>query len=299
MDFQSLCDDYGIQYWTSGWKFCTRGWIQVECPFCEGSTGPHLGFNTFKHFFKCWRCGWHSTPKVLVTLIGGSYADLEGIRARYRVKGSLVLSDLPGRTDTLCQLPKGHTKLKKPHRKFLKGRGFADPKELAATWGLRATGEFGDYKFRIIAPVFFEGKLATFQGRDWTNKQELKYKACRKDGEAIEHQSLLYGWSQLPSLRKAIVCEGIIDVWKIGPGAVGTWGIDFSQSQVRLLSNIDERFILFDSGESQAWKQAKKLARVLRKYPGRTVLVDLETGGDPGDLSEESARKVRQELLGY
>lgn len=60
--------------------------------------------------------------------------------------------------------------------KYLEGRRF-DPKMLQDEWNVLATGPGAiikvnnktiDYSYRVIAPVYYEGKMVSFQGRDWS-----------------------------------------------------------------------------------------------------------------------------------
>ncbi len=41
-----------------------------------------------------------------------------------------------------------------------------DPNYLVSEWGLLSTGVLGEFKFRILAPVYFKGQLVSYQCRD-------------------------------------------------------------------------------------------------------------------------------------
>ena len=74
--------------------------------------------------------------------------------------------------------------------------------------------------------------------------------------------------------------EGIFDVWKIGPGAVATFGIEVSSSQVRLLSKFEEVFVLFDN-EPQALKNARKLRDDLLTLGSDSYVIKIPNMTDP------------------
>ena len=57
MNIIQLFEDYKIPYFTEGYKYCRPGWVNIDCPFCIGSPGPHLGYNLSGNYFNCWRCG--------------------------------------------------------------------------------------------------------------------------------------------------------------------------------------------------------------------------------------------------
>jgi hypothetical protein len=77
---------------------------------------------------------------------------------------------------------------------------------------------------------------------------------------------------------------------------VATFGSAFTMPQVNLLVNRwKNRIVLFDP---DAINQAKKLANLLSGFPGKTVLANLETYKDPGELSVENAREIMKKLKG-
>jgi len=294
MNFENLCDDLGIETWTRGWKFCTKGWVQVECPFCTGSAGPHLGWNLDHNFFNCWRCGWHSTPHTLTCLTGLGYDEVRLAIARHAGRPTR-LREIVEEPNKACALPPGATELTQTHTQYLVSRNCDS--SVADTWGLKACGPFGRYKFRIIAPIYYNGRLVSYQGRDHTNNSGLKYKACAQEDEAIDHQKLLYGYDLVPSKKCVIVVEGIIDAWRIGPGCVATFGMDWCLSQAKLLKTFKRRLIMYD-GEKEAQRQACKLAKTLSMYGGVTEVIEPTYGTDPAQLSDKEVRALRMDAFG-
>ena len=185
------------------------------------------------------------------------------------------------------------------HRKYILSRGYS-PKKIQKVWGqLYGTGFYGAYKYRLIIPIIFNGKLISYQGRDITGKQELRYKNCPKPQEVKHIKDVVYGYDQAYGGDSVVVCEGVMDVWRLGPGSVATFGIDYTRKQVMLIGrSFKNRFIFYDSADRQALVQANKLAESLSIYPGKIEVIKCTESDDPGELSDSSAKKIMKELLG-
>jgi len=185
---------------------------------------------------------------------------------------------------------------------YLNKRGF-DWDRLIKEYGVLGTtpssqldngeGKIIPYSYRILTPIFWQSKQVTFQCRDYTDKQILKYMACPKLREIIHHKHIIY---PQPKTRKGIIVEGTFDVWKLGKGSHAVLGIEYTREQVRIIANaFDEVMILFDP-EPQATVQANKLKQeLLFRGVKAHVYTDLDT--DPGDLSEDDAKHLVNELI--
>jgi DNA primase len=178
------------------------------------------------------------------------------------------------------------------HRRYCEARGF-DPDYLAEVWKVCATGPIGDYKFRLIAPIYHGDELVSYQGRDVTGKSDLRYKACPKEREVMDHHDTLYG---LHLIRRdvCLVVEGITDAWRLGPGACATFGIKFRPPQVALLTRMKRVFVLYDS-EVQAQAQARQLGANLAALGVDVELLTL-SDGDPAEMSQGEANTLMREL---
>jgi DNA primase len=196
---------------------------------------------------------------------------------------------------TKVELPKGCGPLKKMHMDYLRGRNY-DPHQLVREWGLQGTGHLGDYKFRIIAPIYVDGRLVSYQGRDITGKSSLPYMACRKADEVIHHQHTVYGLDQTVGDSVAIV-EGVTDVWRLGPGAVSVFGIEFTPPQIDLISDRFKRItILFDE-DPQAVEQTNLLVKKLKPLKIEVIHMVLDGVNDPAELSPEDAKRLMWEII--
>jgi len=301
--------DYGIETAPEGHKHCIDGWVNITCPHCTGSEGYHLGFNIGGAYYSCWRCGTHSINYTLAKLLQVHPKQAKQIGKEYKVfrKNAGGINNLSIDVkigQKKFKYPSGVYELSKPHRRYLKKRHF-DPDQLVKDWGLLGTsptsglkskeGGFIFYKFRILVPIIWEDQIVTYQCRDYTDRQALKYMACPQEREIIHHKHILYGHPDLWEKRIGIVVEGVFDVWRLGRSACATLGVGFTSEQVKTLARLfDKIFIVFDP-EKQANLQAKKLQEELQfRGVESYVYTDLET--DPGAMSNDDARYLLKEL---
>jgi hypothetical protein len=294
LDFDKFAADHSIEIATEGHKHCRPGWAQIECPLCSGNPGYHLGYNYAGDYFNCWRCGFHGTAEIIRALLSSSWH-----RARALVKEYDVLAvDRPEAVEIElareCVLPSGSRPLPDLHKSYLRRRNF-DPEHLVSEWGLVGTGPVGGYKFRIIAPIYIGGVLVSYQGRDVTGKQSPPYKACPQKQEVMRHQNVLYGIDKVPGSKVAIV-EGITDAWRLGAGAVATFGIDFTTKQLRLLAEFETAFVIFDPADPQARSQAEKLAMSLALLDVTSYVLDIDAD-DPALLTPKEAKILMEDLF--
>jgi ribosomal protein L44E len=289
--------DYNVPYITEGTKHCQEGWIQTVCPFCTGNPGHHLGFDIQGNFYNCWRCGWHSTEEVIQALAGVSFKEAKDIKREYKLRAS-DKSKLYSKQDKpkgKFKLPYGCGPLQKQHKRYLEKRLF-DPDKIESLYGIMGTGPLGKYNYRIIAPIFFNERLVSYQGRDITDKSDMKYKACPKDVEIIFHKHLVYAIDLVPG-DSGVVVEGITDVWRLGPGAVATFGIKFTNSQIKLLASRFKRlFFFYDPGDPQAIVQAEKLAYAVAALGDVECEIIGTSDSDPGSMSDEDAAYLMKHL---
>jgi DNA primase len=299
IDMERVFRENGIPAVDSSHKHHRHGWINTQCPFCSGSAGAHLGWSINQQYFICWRCGWKPTDKVLQTLLSPSAA--KDVLANYKVTRVRVKTKDKVATATKCVLPK-NTRLNTRTRAYLRSRNF-DPKALELLWELRSVNnKIANVLMwnRIIAPIYYQGRLVSYQTRDITGKAKLRYITASKDQEVVHHKHICYGMDQVPT-DTVVVVEGITDVWRLGFGAVCTFGIKYTNYQVLQLSKFTNRYILFDTQDKQARRQGRKLADQLSAFDGDTYYVELPNkyrGCDPADLPQTEADAIMRDLKG-
>jgi DNA primase len=156
-----------------------------------------------------------------------------------------------------------------------------------------ATGPLGQLAWRLWIPITLAGVVVS-----WTTRAigttEARYVSAAPDQEAVNHKTLLYGEDKTGSA--IVVVEGPLDVWAIGPGAVAIMGLQTTAEQVERIGRHPLRTICCDN-EPAALHRAKRLAKVLRQYPGETYVVELETGKDPAEAERGEIEDIRRKFL--
>lgn len=301
MDLIQFYKDYGIFYATEGNKHCREGWVQINCPFCQGSQNYHLGYNLDEDYFVCWRCGWKSTTDVISKLLKVSKDDAKTILRHYeRHIGAKDKILVKSKTGTFSYAKIGESCTDK-HIRYLKKRKY-DAEHLITDFKLRGTGPFTlldglNYSHRIIIPVLWEGHEVSFISRDITGKHSLRYITCPNKREIIEHKHILFGHPDTFQQDTCIVVEGVFDAFRFGIGAVATFGIKYTQEQLKLLSTLFNKVYVMYDDDPQAVISARKLSSELRFRGVSSKVIEIE--GDPGDLEQATADKIKKQLLNY
>lgn len=297
MNIIKLFQDYNIPSQTEG-KNWTPGWVMTRCPFCD-DTSTHLGYCLKDDYFRCWRCGWHPATDTLAKLLNTPKGNAFNIMNQYGGKGGRTFKEPKiSLNKKPFRLPNDTTTLQWQHREYLEKRGF-DPDKLEAEWGLLGTGPVSQinglyYKNRIIAPIYWDGEMVSFQGRSISSQAKLRYLACPKERELIHHKDILYGKQE--TWGKVGICvEGITDVWRFGTSAFATFGIEFKTTQVKAIAERFEKiFVVFDC-EPQAKKQAEKLVAELSMTGVEARQIDVEN--DPASMSQGEADNLVKSLM--
>ncbi len=307
MQIEQLYRDYGVIAFTEGQKHTRPGWINVACPFCTGNPGYHLGFHMDDEYFVCWRCGGHSQKHTFSKLLKVPYQQVSAVLRRYSLRTK-------SNTQTAKTIQIMPFKLPKPmldtlpiqYKAYLKKRNF-DSDKIQRLWDIRASGPYSilkttdkklNYKHRVIIPIYWDGEIVNFQGRDITDTSDWKYMACPEAVEKINIKKTLYGMQdEWEELSFGIGVEGALDVWRLGSHGVGLYGIKYTIEQVRLIKKYFKRFyVMFDPEDAQAQQQAKKLVGDLRFRGVEAYLILPFTDRDPADLTDKEARRLIRDL---
>lgn len=283
-DAIQFCNDFNIDYSKRG-KYFRKGWTNVHCPFCKGSKHT-LGICHRNGMTTCYKCGGKYINNVIWELTRKKPIE---ILKKYN-NGDLVEQEI--QMSTTCNMP-DCTSLTPNHSKYLKSRNY-DPYELIYDYGILSAKKHTDYSGRVIIPIFYKGRIVSFQGRDATGTSELRYKACKEKDEVLKHKRTLYNIDKCGD--RILVVEGVFDVWRIGANCVSTFGISYTPYQVDLLSNFKQVFILFDN-EIQAQDQADKLYYDLKFLGVDSEVIELDGDfDDPGEMKSEDVKYLKKYL---
>ena len=174
------------------------------------------------------------------------------------------------------------------HKEYLEKRRY-DPDYIETVYGVKGTDWTHRYGARIYVPIIFKNELVSYQGRYiGSNPDALRYITAKPENERRFHKHILYNFDNCRGDRIVLV-EGIFDAWRLGAGACATFGTSFMDEQLLLLKPFRRVYFLYDS-EPEAQAKAKKAVQTIQPLlNGKAYLVDLGTGGDPDDLTQNDA----------
>ena len=297
-DVERYLNTKGIPFITEG-KNIQSGWIGIACPWCDDPSN-HLGIDLSTKGINCFRCPVRGTVIRLIMKIDHLPPDLA--IAELKKFSAYDLSSFekesPERQGRLGEphviLASASQKtLESYHRQYLESRNF-DPEYLTKKYQLQFTGPLGDYRMRIITPIYMQRQLLSFTTRDVTGLAKIPWVHGAPHRVILSPKNCLYNIDTVTDT--AIVVEGASDVWRIGDGAVATFGHKYTKKQVYLLRNFRRVFVLFDT-EEEAQRDARRLAYDLSSFVPDVHVFELDSG-DPGDLSEDDVKAIRTEIFG-
>ncbi len=292
-DAKQFCLDYDIQWYPPGFKNVGKDFIGIKCPMCPDPSS-HGGFHIKKSYYSCHRCGGHWMLKIVSILAKVSIDQAKKIIKKYSSDKAQSPESKIYKYIEKVIFPPDTGPLTERARQYLIGRNF-DPDYLVHEWGILSTGNIGDYKFSILAPIYLNEKLISYQCRDITGNWTIPYKGCPIEESVLHLKYTLYGFDKAIKNKKCIVVEGLMDNWRLGPGAVATLGIGFTMPQARMLAKyFDDIFIMYDP-EEEAQEKADKLFWILRGFNKNVEILECPAP-DPGELTDQEAREIIKEL---
>ena len=221
------------------------------------------------------------------------------------------LMELPHDAVPVTDLPEDHHAVA-----YLRTRGF-DLVELVRLWDVRYVSGWSQTRAanRILIPVYRprlqfgtteleDTVVAGWQARFIGDAGPRTPKYMFPDG--FQKAKILYGLPQARQTMGAVIlCEGPTDVWRVGPGAIASFGLHVSRDQLLLLVHHFQGrpiVILPDSGAADAARSTADKLRAIRSVGGsdnRVVVAELPASrDDPGDCSGEEIRQAIAVALG-
>lgn len=294
-DARQWLRDNNIEYVETG-PNVAKGNINIACPWC-GPSDPshHLGINLTTLQYGCWRNPDHRGGRIerlLVQLGGISYSSAASLVGR----GEVLLSSFEKTIEELKHnklKTTQHNKLKmipeykqvamplefkpvsppekmpKPYLSYMGHRGFR-PSEMSllARWYNLQYCYKGEWKDRIIFPVYHDDKLVTWTGRSIHKNHPLRYMSATT-GTNIKDTVWNHDWftrvkvSETKYPKILFICEGPFDALKIdcfstnNCCAVALYNNNLSENQKLIIQGSIIRnkaprvVILLDKGELQ------------------------------------------------
>jgi hypothetical protein len=195
---------------------------------------------------------------LIVEIDGVSYPRAKQVLEEFKIgdEEDLYVDDYKERPEKIVLPPNTfyiNSNLPLPQRfgaaAYLLGRGFGE--SVMDKYRLCFCTD-GDYGYRIIIPIYFKGKLVSYLGRDFTGRQEPRYKNCKSHESLLRNRELLYGYDNFKggAAGHGYLVEGCTDVWRIGDLALATLTNKLYNSQRHIIIgfNLDSLTIAFDPG---------------------------------------------------
>ena len=306
LDVGDLFDSLGVDWQDEG-KNISSNCVGVCCPFC-GDDGYHCGvFRDYKNF-TCWKCSrvgslWLllrelvsgltydeylrmvSSPKTLPGTVAGRVAAIFAKQPEQTVSAAPVEVVPPGE-----EIWPNTAKFFPGLLPFLRRRNIT----LGACARYSARYQTaGQYAARMIIPVYNEDVCVGFQARDVTDTADTKYLIP----PGVKLNNYLYNFDYC-SNGYVFFVEGPLDVWRMGPGSVCTFGTHVTDNQMRLLStkpNIKHAVLLWDS---DAYWKARVAAEKMSHLFDDITIVKLPDGSDPDSLGQDETYRLIGAALG-
>jgi hypothetical protein len=289
MTVTDVLAELGVEYREGGThSHVTQGWVGVDCPGCSPGLGKFkLGINLAWCYGSCWTCGHVHLVEALAASSGVPFG-----KVRSLLEG-LVREDLPQheRPTGRLVLPKGVGPLLPVHRKYLESRRLS-PTVVENLWGVGGVGLAVQLAWSLFIPVHHKGRVVS-----WTTRSVHPsggYRNAKPEQEERPAKSCLYGGDL--ARHTAVVVEGPVDAWAIGPGAVATLGVGYTKAQLLALSRFPVRVVCFDA-ETDARVRARQLAADLSAFPGVTHRTEFESGKDASRADQAEVNELRKKFL--
>lgn len=301
MNFEKLFNNYNVKYSLK----INRGWVNVNCPYCDSkSTSFNLGFNPAGNYYHCWKSQHsYSLQEVLSTLLNIPVDSVNNVLIDYQGLGEILPEKKKSKvkyltlpTDTFIPA----------ERKYLKSRGFS-PKYLNEKYHIVGGGISGDWKFRIIIPIYYNGKLMSWTGRSILPKDKLKklniprYKNLSIEKSVMNPKELFFNLDNCNG-SEVVLTEGAFDVLRYDGEAICSLGTELTEGQIKLLSERFQKvFILFDN-EPEAQEKARKFGLRLSSMGVEVEIVDAfgDFGkNDMGECLPEEIEKIKKFIKNY
>ncbi len=309
VDWRGLLDSLRIP-WADRGSNCSRGNVNIACPFCHSDPSHHLAIAEAHEAFYCYRePNRHSGKDFIRLLVRLGLPRYDAMRLLNQYKRD--------RADPIAEKPKAIGDITRAWDRFapasesaecltyLSSRGFPAPRSLCERFDLRFARE-GAWAKRLLIPLRQENKLVSWTGRDLSGRSDLKYKTNEAAGyqpiyfpdiakpiRQLEDQTFILVEGPLDALRIADACRAepmrcaALCGKGLGPPKLLALRAAIANSDILVAMDADVAL-------SSCYQIIAELAGALRaRYIGRAAL---PMGcKDPGEINHEGVVKWLQE----
>ena len=281
-----ILEYYKIEYSVGGKNVSSNRCVGVRCPFC-GDKGFHGGiFVDGANNFTCWKCKTNvSMYKFVNENVHVSYDDYERVTRTSRFNRSTAK---PLKTVSAPVFVPKHVDFPPAYVAITTGaipelvKAFLFSRKYTVNDCIKYRAGYcmyGKYAHRFIVPVFYDGMLVAFQGRDMTGKASFKYRSSEIALNPLN--MFLYAYDDCGD--STILVEGVFDQWRLGDGVVATFGASLTARQRRLILDKNLNELIF-AWERNMYNKAKAAAKTLKPFIENIKVLLLPCKGDPDTL---------------
>ena len=189
-DAKKWMNNAGIPFRTSGKNISSGGWVGLNCIFC-GDRSSHLGIAPNGMSYSCFRCGakGHIT-KLIRSILQVPHSECKAIFERYSNVLSVDYYNVTNRERASVvqwDNPNFEKEMPSVFAQYLYDRRYV-PSQIEELYGVKCCYLTGDFKYRLVIPIFQNGIIVTYIGRDITGKSNIKYKNLK---DALKNRELI------------------------------------------------------------------------------------------------------------
>ena len=316
---------YSIEYIDSG-PNVGKSNINIRCPLCSNDPSFHMGIDYTTGRYGCWRDSTHRgknvgylLSKILKISVSTISRDLGLVTTLSSDDMSTALNILECTDDinnekiipsveklsfknSFVSLYNNNrdSKYIEPALTYLENRGFLKVDGIAKYYNLQYS-YYGDWKYRIIFPIYKNKKLVTWVGRSIVDTVRPKYKDLPIQESVAHCKSCLFDYDNLLKGGDLLcITEGVIDAAKVnlpsrGVRATALFTKTITDNQIDLLCSLKGKFnkffILLDE---DAFSNALTLAEKLGPYLNVGVVSTNYNYDDPGSIPQHLVFKELQ-----
>ena len=284
MNLIEALDSRGIRWRKSG----KANNIWLCCPFCEerGETPDtrfRLGVDVATGNANCFNCGWKRSRVAVIQL-----------QQRLNLGEWVEKEEVTTRRHRPIRLPEDFVKLSDKDddqwvtkaRKYCLKRGITREQLRRYKIGFSQSGR---YAYRIVIPIYCEGKLKGIVSRALSPNQKPKYKNSVGD-------KAIFGLPSDKRQARLVIVEGCFDCLAIarsvvaGCDVVACLGHSLTPRQVKLIEGYDDYIIWLDPDKAGV-EGAIAMAEQLRVIGKVRVVMPKTNDADPDELSEKEIQR--------
>ena len=152
------------------------------------------------------------------------------------------------------------------------------------------------FQKRLCIPIFENGRLVSYEGRDYTRKQERKCLYPASAGGGSNNYRSLFNIDNLDRNKPLIICEGIMDIvriWEhITRNVTSTYGSSIKERQKKVIKEFTSDIIVFSDSDAGGITAIKDMDDLFPEKEFYVAQLEREDPGDPCNSVEDIKRAI-------